>query len=636
MKLILSLLLLAALITPAAAQNNYEIAAIPKDLLPYASAVVRKMDERTEVKSLDNTVYHLKVAITILNDNGDDHAEIVVPYDKSNRIRYIKGVVYDEFGKPVTKFTDRNFSDESYADGFSLFTDNRLKHFRATSISYPFTIEYEVETTSKQSLNLGNWHPNPYTGTAVQSSTCQFVCKPDFNLHYKELNYPGKVAISTDASGMKVYTWSVSNLKAIRSEPYSPDYERYKTLVKFAPEKFYYEGYNGSYTNWNELGKWQYENLLRSRMALPTETEAYIKRLTDTIKTPKDKAKAIYEYMQHKTRYISVQVGIGGFQPFLAADVDRLSYGDCKALVNYTQALLKVANIESYYCIVQAGSHKKSLLTDFASMEQGNHIILCLPFKSDTTWLECTSQRIPFGFLGDFTDDRWVLACTPSGGKLMHTPRYTAEQNRQVCIANLTLKETGEIDGSMNTTFEGTQYENRNDDDRDDTERVKKLKEIYAINNLEIETLNYKRDKKTEPVNQENIRLNARDYASLSSGKYFVTVNLANRMRRPPREVRNRTTDVYINRGYTDIDEITYNVPAGLKMESRPLLVSITKPFGKFTATAVLNEKNQLVYKRKLQMIDGHYPKESYQELVDFFQAVVDADDYSAILAKAN
>jgi transglutaminase-like putative cysteine protease len=44
------------------------------------------------------------------------------------------------------------------------------------------------------------------------------------------------------------------------------------------------------------------------------------------------KAKKIYQYLQNKTRYISVQIGIGGFQPVTAADVDRLGYGDCKGI----------------------------------------------------------------------------------------------------------------------------------------------------------------------------------------------------------------------------------------------------------------------------------------------------------------
>jgi len=106
--------------------------------------------------------------------------------------------------------------------------------------------------------------------------------------------------------------------------------------------------------------------------------------------------------MQAKTHYISVQLGIGGIQPFLASDVDKQNYGDCKALVNYTQALLKAVDIDSYYCIVQSGrAYKVDLLKDFPSM-QGNHIILCLPFKNDTTWADCTQPNHPFWLFGRF------------------------------------------------------------------------------------------------------------------------------------------------------------------------------------------------------------------------------------------
>jgi hypothetical protein len=42
------------------------------------------------------------------------------------------------------------------------------------------------------------------------------------------------------------------------------------------------------------------------------------------------------------------------------------------------------------------------------------------------------------------------------------------------------------------------------------------------------------------------------------------------------------------------------------------------------------------VYKRKIQMIDGTYPKDKYQDLVDFYQQVADADNYKATLVKTN
>ncbi|WP_345953050.1 DUF3857 domain-containing transglutaminase family protein [Mucilaginibacter sp. PAMB04168] len=618
------------------AQARYEVAAIAKDLLPYASAVVRNMEVTTEVKDLTNTTYHYKTAVTVLNKNGDSDASIRIWYDKSRRIKYLKGTLYNELGMPVNKFSDKNFTDQSAADGFSMFTDTRFKYYQPAVTDYPYTVEYEYEVNAKQSLNLSEWQPNAGTGTAVEHSSFQLVCKPDFPIRYKEINYQGKAKTATNAAGLNTYSWEVSNLKALRNEPYSPDPERYQTMVKIAPDHFTYEGFEGSFSDWKGLGGWVYSKLLVGRTVLQPATVAFIRGLTDTITSQKLKAKAIYEYMQRKSRYVSIQVGIGGLRPFTASEVDQLSYGDCKGLVNYTQALLKAVNIESYYCIVQAGSMKKSLMPDFASIEQGNHIILCLPFKNDTTWLECTSKHMPFGFLGDFTDDRWVLACTPDGGKLMHTPVYTSADSRQSRKAMLTLKEDGELAGNMVTTFEGTQYDNITLTPGEISDEIKDAVKRYSIENLEIEDLKLSPLKTLHPVNNEEMKFKARDYASVSRGKLFFMANLANRRTSVPREVRNRTTEVYINRGYTDVDEITYQIPAGYKLDNNPLLVTINKPFGRYTASAFLNKDNQVVYKRTLEIIDGTYPKEKYEELVDFYQHVADADNHKIALVKAN
>ncbi|MDT3402388.1 DUF3857 domain-containing protein [Mucilaginibacter terrae] len=619
----------------ADAQNIYTAADIDKSLLPYASAVIRNQEITTEVKDLNNTIYRFKEVVTVLNKNGDDNVDYVVWYDKSNRIKNIKGTIYNEFGKQVSKFSEKNFKDYAAADGFSMFLDDRYKRFQPAVSDYPYTVEYEYEIASKQSLIFHDWRPNYEPGTSVEHSSYQFICKPDFNIRYKEFNTTQPVKTETNAAGLKTYTWEANKLKALRGEPYSPDAEHYKTIVKIAPEKFSYEGIDGSFTNWNDLGKWVYDKLLNGRTTLPPETVAYLHSLTDTIKEPKQKAKAVYEYMQQKSRYVSIQVGIGGYQPFTATDVDRTGYGDCKALVNYTQAMLKAVNIDSYYCVVTAGDYKKSFSPDFASMQQGNHIILCLPFKNDTTWLECTSKEMPFGFLGDFTDDRTVLACTAQGGKLLHTPKYTAEKSKQIRKGVLTLKNDGLLSGSMTTTFEGCQFDNRPITPGEISDEIKKAKENYSINNLDIESLEYKAVKNIEPVNNEKIKFTARDYASIVDGRYYFIANLANRHLSVPREVRNRNNDVYINRGYTDIDEITYEVPAGYKMDSNPLLVNINKPFGKFTATA-FKTGDKVIYKRKMELFDGTYTKDQYAELIEFYQAIADADSYKVALVKAN
>jgi hypothetical protein len=339
--------------------------------------------------------------------------------------------------------------------------------------------------------------------------------------------------------------------------------------------------------------------------------------------------------MQDKTHYISVQVGIGGYQPFVASDVDKQNYGDCKALVNYTQALLKAVNIESYYCVVEAGrKFNVGMLNDFPSMNQGNHIILCLPFKNDTTWADCTSQTIPFGYLGDFTDDRNVLACTPEGGKLMHTPKYTALNSITKSKANFSINETGVLSGNITTTFKGADYSDRDYLLKESRlEQNKMTQKTYPINNMVVENLELKQDKSFDPVTTENLKLRAADYAATSSGKFYFILNAVNRVSGPPRQVRNRLNDVYINRGHTDEDDITYTIPEGYRLEHSPLFSALNKPFGKYTATMIL-KGNEIIYKRRFQLFGGTYSKDNYQDLVDFYQAVYDADNYTVVLVK--
>jgi len=630
--IIFGLLILGA---TANAQQSYDASLIPKNLLPYASAVVRNEDVSIEVKDLDNTTYHIKEAITVLNQNGDDMAQMVVWHNRSNIIKNIKGTVYNASGIPIGKFSEKDFEDAYAGEDFTLFEDSRVEHYRPSITDYPYTVEYEYEEKSKQSLDFDDWEPNPGLSTAVEKSSFTFTCKPDFNIKYKEINMPSGVTIGTTKDGSKTYSWQVTDLKAVKYEPNSPNPDKYLTRVKISPEKFEYEGIDGSYTDWNGLGKWMYDKLLMYRQQVSPETAQHILDMTANIPDPKLKAKKIYEYMQSKTRYVAISIGIGGFQPFTAADVDQQNYGDCKALVNYTQALLKIVGIDSYYCVVMGNHNRKiSLLPDFASMNQANHIILCIPFKNDTTWCDCTSETIPFGYIGDFTDDRNVLACTPDGGKLLHTPKYTAGINLQQRSAAFIINNDGELSGDMTTNFKGVDYEDRDEEiTQSPVERVKSIQNIYPINNMTVEKLQFTQDKSLQPVTTENISLKASEYAAVDDGKISFMPNAVNRYGEYQKQVINRVTDVYINEGWTEEDEITYTLPAGYHLDTEPLNKLMEQPFGSFKISMKM-EGNKLIYKRRLQVIDGTYPKDTYSDFVDFMREVYDKDRYSLTLVK--
>lgn len=627
-KILLSILFVISIFYANA--QNFSAETIPQVLKNRATAVIRQSETTVDMRSTDNVILTVKKAITILNKNGDDHASLVLFYDKNTSIKGVKGEIYDEFGKLTSKFSLSNFKDESAVSNFSLYEDSRVKYYSPAVNIYPYTIVYTYEIRNKQNLVIPEWRPIPGYDIAAEKCTYQFVCNPKDELRIHAANY-NRTPEEVLTDKQKILKWSVENVPAIKQEDYSPNAAVFLTSIKVAPKDFVYYNLKGSYTNWNELGKITYDNLLKNRQDLPAPTKDFIKELVSKEKTDRDKAQKIYKYMQQKTRYISVQLGIGGLQPSFASEVDKLGYGDCKGLVNYMQSLLDAVNIESYYCVVEAGNNKKDLISSFASMEQGNHIILCLPLKGDTTWLECTNQEIPFGYLGSFTSNRLVLACTKDGGKLLKTPKYNAENSLQERKASLVLSKEGNLKGNVTTTFKGEQYENHTYLlNKSQNDRENALRKIYDVNNINFDEIAFKKDE-DQIIFTEDLKINVGHYAPVNNGKLFLNPNLLNVKKSIP-FIRNRALPLYISSGYTDVDHISYTLDQDIVPEFQPKSVHIKNEFGSYILE-VKKEDNKLVYYRVLSVKEGMYKAEDYTKFQEFISEVVQNDNLKLILS---
>jgi transglutaminase-like putative cysteine protease len=620
MKQLFSLVLLLTACAGSYAQNQYDATLIPDALKARANATIREENTVVDMQSPNEVNYSVKKAITILNKNGDENARLVLFYDKNTSIKAIKGEVYNEFGKLVGKFTGSNFKDESAVSGFSLFEDSRLKHYLPAVTVYPYTVVYQYELRFKQNLIIPDWTPKPAADVAVETSSYSFICKPSDHFRIKTQRYNGKVEEFADEKQKKM-VWMVNNVPANKVEPYSPNAQDYVTKIKIAPQQFSYYNYKGTYATWEELGKWSYDNLLKGRNQLLPASVLDIQELVKGATTDKEKAQKIYKYMQDKTRYVSVQIGIGGYQPIIASEVDRLGYGDCKGLVNYLQAMLNVVGIESYYCIANAGKEKISLDPTYASMNQANHVILCLPLKGDTTWLECTSKTNPFGYLGDFTDDRYVLACTPTGGKLLRTPKFEDEKSVQSRQASLQLTVDGNVSGTTKTVFSGVQYDNNEHIiEKSSIEQTKLLKDVYDINNIDFEKIKYLVNKNENPTITETFDVDIRSYGSVSGNVLSLQPNIFSVQTVIP-EVKNRTMPVFINRGFLDIDTMSYQLPKNAILVSKPTDKQLSNEFGTYHITTQL-KGDQLIYIRRLKINSGTFPADRYAIFCQFMADV--------------
>ncbi|WP_051359686.1 DUF3857 domain-containing protein [Adhaeribacter aquaticus] len=594
---------------------------ITDELYKNANAIVRFQENIVEVKTLNNVIFKRKEAITILNSSGIEYANIYLYYTHASPIKNIKVSVYDAHGKIIKKVNANEFKDVSAISDISLFEDSRVKYYKPSITEFPYIIEYEYEERRNHTFYFPRWIPQKGLDIAVEKSKFTFISKPDYSIRLKEHSV-NTLRKEYQQDGNKITEWELHKLPAFKAEPFTPPLSQVVPWVEVAPVKFTYEGLSGSFSNWQEYGKWAFENLLKDRDQLPPTTNEEIKNLVKGILSPVERVRKIYEYAQQKNRYISVQIGIGGLQPMKAEEVNKLGYGDCKALTNYTKALLKAANIPSYYTEVHAGFYKTNYQSDFASAFQGNHAILCVPIAKDTIWLECTSRDAPMGYLGTFTDDRKALLYTENGGIIVRTKTYQPEENKQLKSINLVIDEKGNLNGNIHTRFEGIQYERRKFIvNRHEKEHKELIEKFYNINNLNVVTYKVYQQKTDTPFTEEKIEVKAESYGTINSSLLFIPIYQLVENSSNPKDILKCRQKIRIERGFYDEDIITFNIPESFKVEYLPQSINITTPFGTFSST-VKAEGNSITFTRKVLFKQGEYSPDLDNTFYSFLKKI--------------
>ncbi|NDK55169.1 DUF3857 domain-containing protein [Pontibacter fetidus] len=619
-------LAISSLAAFAAKQTN------PIDLKKGANVIINKEETVFAVASRGSATTTFKTRITILNENGLHRAKLYVPYDKLTKVVYVKGTSYDTYGVKLKTLKNSDIVDVSAITDNSLFADNRVKIANLSHTMYPFTVEFEYQVTTTNMLFYPTWAPLDEESLSVEKSVFTVTIPAGLKLRYREANLQQPVAMRTEA-GQQIFTWEVSNLAPFKSEPYMPPMAELVPMVRTAPTDFEVEGYAGNMETWLNYGQW-INKLNAGRDVLPEATKTKIAAIVADAKTPEEKAKRIYNYLQNNTRYISIQLGIGGWQPFEASFVDGKGYGDCKALTNYTQAMLKTVGIDSYHALIRAGDDVAPILSDFPG-QQFNHVILSVPMEKDTLWLECTSQHESAGYTGSFTGNRKALLVTPEGGKLVSTPTYTATENTQYRTATVKLDEKGNGTANVQTRYTGLSHEDHRDvmQNASPENQRKWLYKNIDIPAFEIQNFAFELKKGKLPEVNEKLELSLRQVATLSGKRMFLAPNLMNKWDSTPNAVENRKWDVMRASAYTNTDIVTYEMPAGYTLEYKPTDTNYKTEFGTFkTITKVDGQK--VTYERTLQMNKGRFKPEAYAQMLEFMNNIVKADGQQLVFVK--
>jgi len=624
----LCLLLVTCSFLQAQDKPEYSVFNISADLMEEANTVVRLHYENIHVRSPKMATATQKVVKTIFNKKNGDH-HFVFHYNKFKKLGKIKIKVYDSLGNLVKEVKKSEFEDRSAVSDFSLYEDDRYKYIKLVHETFPYTVETEYSYELQGLMYFPSFTVQDYFTSVVKA---QYIVRlpTDLQLNYKALNTVAEPLKKTD-QGLSVHTWNFGNLSAIQSEPYSPETSKILPRILLTLNEFQIEDYQGSFSNWNDFGAFVYR-LNSNRDELSPEMTAQVHDLIKEAKNDQEKIDLLYDYMQANMRYVSVQLGIGGWQTFDAKYVEKNKYGDCKALTNFMKAMLKVAGIPSNCVYIYNGKINREIHEDFP-MLGFNHVVLNVP--SEDCWLECTSKSVPPNYIGASNSNRYALMVGKEKSVLVKTPGLGADNNFHESEVAIQLLPDGTAQIDFQSDFHGPKQDWWRSAKfyLSDSELEDRLRERNSFTSFKIESFDIEPDAK-KAFTKVQYKLSVPKFASKAGRRIFVPINQLNRIGKLPPNNDNRIHPVVSRKDYRENDHFVFQIPEGYEVESIPEdKINLDTPYGQYQVD-ISTEGDRLTYHRQLLLKPVELPATAYTAFRDFYKAIDKADKMKIVLVK--
>ncbi|HLO82707.1 MAG TPA: transglutaminase family protein [Chitinophagaceae bacterium] len=605
----------------------YRADKINDSLIKNANAVRRLDATEIEVIGSDKAVIKFHEIVTIMNEKSANELNFSFFTDKFHILEEAELKLFDAEGKQIERHTRKDLS--STASGSGLVEDGFVYYMRMGTAKYPVTVEKKYTLRYKGLLQLpGTFFSIPYQ--SVEKAVVTLKHPKSLQVNHKLYN-TSITPVKTETANDIVLVWEMKNIESVKYEGGSGSWTYHAPGIRFNINNIEMDGFAGDMSSWNSMGLW-YNRLVKNTNRLKPEYQDQIKKLVASAKDDKEKITILYRYLQDNFRYVSIQLGIGGFRPFPADFLHEKKYGDCKGLSNYMEACLDAVGIKSYSAWIRAGSDQIWLDPQFPN-DIFNHQILMVPLKNDSVWLECTSNYNDFNHLGSFTESRYALLLTENGGKLVKTPAGKAEQNQWNGYSKISINPDGS--GNSESSFRLTgeyKYEMIGLNMESPDNQKSYIINQYGFTHPDVMEIEFG-DRKKE-LYQLNVRTGMEKVFDFKAGnKLFLKSRLYKiwSLKLDPQE--KRKYDYLIEHPLSKSDTTLFVIPAGWTVEALPKNRSGSFQYGKFESRYWFDEATRTVYSALSLVINTKViPASTYEESRKFFDLIIEDGNQKIVL----
>lgn len=609
-------------------------------------AVVLLREQHVTVTEDGRVTTTTMFAIRILIHEGRDYAEAREFYTSdAGKVREMHAWLIRPSGQ-VKKYGKDEIVD-AIEDPNDIYNESRFKLIDASKDADTGAVfGYHVVTEEKSIFLQDTWVFQDRLPSIASRYTIKLP--PGWTAKTVTFNH---AKIDPTESG-STYTWELSNLPPIVSEPNSPKFFSLapRIAISYFPPGDTQSPNFKTFSNWTEVAYWLAQ--LHDPQSIPNDALAEkVRQLTVNAKTELEKIRAVGTFVQG-IRYISIDIGVsrgGGMRPHPATEVFAKSYGDCKDKANLMRAMLKVLNITAYPVVIFSGD-RDFVREEWASPRQFNHCIIAVKVSDETQAatvithpklgrlliFDATDEDTSVGDLPEDEQGSFALIVAGEAGSLMRMPVTPAENNRLDRRVDASI----DADGSLTATIQEKTAGSWAAAYRGEFRHLSRPEYQKVIERWITGGATGARVSKVEA--HDNIAADLFDldvdfaaprYAQLMQDRLLVfkPTIVSRRESVPLTDAKRKHPVVLTPTSYSET--VRVKLPAGFNVDEMPDAVKLDTAFGSYTTTYEVKD-GQLVFSRKLVQLAATIPVEQYALVRSFFEKIRAAEQAPVVLIK--
>lgn len=356
-------------------------------------------------------------------------------------------------------------SDVPAEMGDPTYSDRKVVRASVTGVAPGTIVDYSYTTEELKPFLTGDFFETWGVSTGLRVKRSRYIVDfpAGFSPRITEENLNFK-RVETTAGGRHTYMWATGDLPKLKPEEFASDSNGvYMSVLISSP------------TAWSGIGKWYAENA-RSRYAPSKVVDDRLAEVFRGARTIDDSIRAAHRFAAQDIRYVSIALGLGGYQPRTPAEVITTGFGDCKDKATLFVVAMEKLGITAYPVILNSRGHVRRAMP---SIEQLDHAIAAYKRRGSTQWeyADLTAELTPLGELPFSYQGEFGLIVKKDGTTEEITfPKSSAADNRIERRLIGSLSTAGLFTGKYEETGYGArQYELRRtfENPLDSTQRAK-------------------------------------------------------------------------------------------------------------------------------------------------------------------